>query len=250
MSTFEFTFVKKLASNLYEFVNEVHANWIAYAVFHLYEFAIKIEFHKQTFLFEYSILFSLLHAVASCVTEIEFRARAESIALHRHSEVLEFPDVSIISMREALDFRKENMFCCDQFICFLFACILQVMCMQYWPPSLDKTEVYGDIHIGIVNEEQLANFQIRTFRIWKENLDVSTSVRACGNLETIGLMPHTQHLNIHKLVETHFHFDRVSSVKNAEYFNFTTPNGIRTRIHFRMQFWSFVVVFGLSLVTL
>lgn len=49
------------------------------------------------------------------------------------------------------------------------------MCMQYWPPSLDKTEVYGDIHIGIVNEEQLANFQIRTFRIWKKKLDVSTS---------------------------------------------------------------------------
>ncbi|XP_031622627.1 receptor-type tyrosine-protein phosphatase kappa isoform X1 [Contarinia nasturtii] len=47
----------------------------------------------------------------------------------------------------------------------------KVMCIQYWPPSLDKTEVYGDIHIGIVAEEQLANFQIRTFRIWKENLD-------------------------------------------------------------------------------
>lgn len=47
------------------------------------------------------------------------------------------------------------------------------MCIQYWPAALDKTEVYGDIHIGIVAEEQLANFQIRTFRIWKENLDVS-----------------------------------------------------------------------------
>lgn len=120
--------------------------------------------------------------------------------------------------------------------------------MQYWPPSLDKTEVYGDIHIGIVNEEQLANFQIRTFRIWKENLDVS--MRPCSNLKTIGLMPHTQHLIIHELVENHFHLDRVSSVKNAEYFSSTTPNGIRTQIHFRMQFWSFVVVFGLSLVTL
>lgn len=46
------------------------------------------------------------------------------------------------------------------------------MCIQYWPPALDKTEVYGDIHIGIIREEQLANFQIRTFRIWKENLEV------------------------------------------------------------------------------
>lgn len=47
------------------------------------------------------------------------------------------------------------------------------MCIQYWPPALDKTEVYGDIYIGIVKEEQLANFQIRTFRIWKQNPDVS-----------------------------------------------------------------------------
>lgn len=47
------------------------------------------------------------------------------------------------------------------------------MCIQYWPPALEKTEVYGDIHIGITTEEQLANFQIRTFRIWKENHDVS-----------------------------------------------------------------------------
>lgn len=44
--------------------------------------------------------------------------------------------------------------------------------MQYWPPALDKQEVYGDIHIGIVNEEQLANFQIRTFRVWKLTADV------------------------------------------------------------------------------
>lgn len=49
----------------------------------------------------------------------------------------------------------------------------QVMCIQYWPPAIDKTETYGDIHIGIVKEEQLANFQIRTFRIWKETAEVS-----------------------------------------------------------------------------
>lgn len=46
--------------------------------------------------------------------------------------------------------------------------------MQYWPPALDKQEVYGDIHIGIVNEEQLANFQIRTFRVWKLTPNVRT----------------------------------------------------------------------------
>lgn len=44
--------------------------------------------------------------------------------------------------------------------------------MQYWPPALDKKEVYGDIYIGIDKEEQLANFHIRTFRIWKQNEDV------------------------------------------------------------------------------
>lgn len=58
------------------------------------------------------------------------------------------------------------------------------MCIQYWPPSQDKTEVYGDIHIGIYKEEQLANFQIRTFRIWKESAEVSrksnTIVPPCG----------------------------------------------------------------------
>lgn len=53
--------------------------------------------------------------------------------------------------------------------------------MQYWPPSLEKFELYGDIHIGIVNEEQLANFQIRTFRIWKEISDVSCQM---GNFPT------------------------------------------------------------------
>lgn len=45
--------------------------------------------------------------------------------------------------------------------------------MQYWPPALDKKELYGDIYIGIDKEEQLANFHIRTFRIWKQNEDVS-----------------------------------------------------------------------------
>lgn len=54
--------------------------------------------------------------------------------------------------------------------------------MQYWPPALDKQEVYGDIHIGIVNEEQLANFQIRTFRVWKLTPNVRKSM-------TIGKCP-------------------------------------------------------------
>lgn len=49
--------------------------------------------------------------------------------------------------------------------------------MQYWPPAIDKQEVYGDIHIGIVNEEQLANFQIRTFKVWKLTPEVRGRVQ-------------------------------------------------------------------------
>lgn len=58
------------------------------------------------------------------------------------------------------------------YILFNYFFSLQVMCMQYWPPSLEKKEVYGDIYISIDKEEQLANFHIRTFRIWKQNADV------------------------------------------------------------------------------
>ncbi|XP_055690657.1 receptor-type tyrosine-protein phosphatase kappa [Lutzomyia longipalpis] len=52
----------------------------------------------------------------------------------------------------------------------------KVMCVQYWPASKEKDEFYGDINIAIVKEEQLANFQIRTFRIYnKSEGDSSTS---------------------------------------------------------------------------
>lgn len=44
--------------------------------------------------------------------------------------------------------------------------------MQYWPPAVDKTEAYGEIYITTLKEEQLANFQIRTFRIFKMENDV------------------------------------------------------------------------------
>lgn len=45
----------------------------------------------------------------------------------------------------------------------------KVMCVQYWPPNKEVHETYGDIHINIVKEEQLANFHIRTFRLYKVN---------------------------------------------------------------------------------
>lgn len=46
------------------------------------------------------------------------------------------------------------------------------MCSQYWPASKEKDECYGDtpenkIYIGVMKEEELANFHIRTFRLYK-----------------------------------------------------------------------------------
>lgn len=48
----------------------------------------------------------------------------------------------------------------------------KVMCVQYWPASKEKDECYGEtpehqIYIGVEKEEELANFHIRTFRLYK-----------------------------------------------------------------------------------
>lgn len=45
----------------------------------------------------------------------------------------------------------------------------KVMCVQYWPASKENDETYDDLHIGIVEEEELANYCVRTFRIYKLN---------------------------------------------------------------------------------
>lgn len=42
------------------------------------------------------------------------------------------------------------------------------MCVQYWPASKGKEEVYDDITVSYNHEEQLANFVIRNFKITKE----------------------------------------------------------------------------------
>lgn len=71
------------------------------------------------------------------------------------------------------------------------------MCIQYWPPSLEKTETYGDIHIGIVREEQLANFQIRTFRIWKEcNVSTIDMYVKCTSIVHAVCIFHFLHLSL------------------------------------------------------
>lgn len=50
------------------------------------------------------------------------------------------------------------------------------MCVQYWPASLDLEECYGGIHIQILEEEELANFHIRTFRLYKKDEENNVSV--------------------------------------------------------------------------
>lgn len=47
------------------------------------------------------------------------------------------------------------------------------MCVQYWPASKEIEETYGGIHISILQDEELAHFHIRTFRLFKKSLDVS-----------------------------------------------------------------------------
>lgn len=43
----------------------------------------------------------------------------------------------------------------------------QVMCVQYWPAGKNKEEAYSGVGVTVENEEQLANFMIRTIRLRK-----------------------------------------------------------------------------------
>lgn len=47
----------------------------------------------------------------------------------------------------------------------------KVMCVQYWPASRERDENYGDLWLGIAKEEQLANFHIRTFHLYKKDIN-------------------------------------------------------------------------------
>lgn len=44
----------------------------------------------------------------------------------------------------------------------------KVMCVQYWPASKEKDECYGVVHIGVVKEEELANFKISKLKLLRE----------------------------------------------------------------------------------
>lgn len=48
-------------------------------------------------------------------------------------------------------------------------CVAQVMCLQYWPPTPDHPERYGDMEITVLREEELANFHIRTLKVVRFN---------------------------------------------------------------------------------
>lgn len=132
------------------------------------------------------------------------------------------------------------------------------MCMQYWPPALDKKEVYGDIYIGIDKEEQLANFHIRTFRIWKVNLDVSAlnwtfelCVTKCFFFRKL-MCEFVLSISFiaYLIAATHSYYTpRTWFPKNVASCSFTTPNGIRTRVLSRMPCSSFGVAWDPSLGT-
>ncbi|XP_066906293.1 receptor-type tyrosine-protein phosphatase kappa [Halyomorpha halys] len=42
---------------------------------------------------------------------------------------------------------------------------IKVMCIQYWPSTKSKSEDYGDLNISVLQEEELANFHIRTIKV-------------------------------------------------------------------------------------
>uniref|UniRef100_A0A0K2SYQ5 Receptor-type tyrosine-protein phosphatase kappa n=3 Tax=Lepeophtheirus salmonis TaxID=72036 RepID=A0A0K2SYQ5_LEPSM len=44
---------------------------------------------------------------------------------------------------------------------------IRVMCVQYWPAGKNREEIYSGIGVTVENEEQLANFMIRTIRLRK-----------------------------------------------------------------------------------
>ena len=44
---------------------------------------------------------------------------------------------------------------------------IRVMCSQYWPLDCNKAKLYGEIEVTLLNEEPLADFYIRTFKIRK-----------------------------------------------------------------------------------
>lgn len=76
----------------------------------------------------------------------------------------------------------------------------KVMCVQYWPASKDKDEIYGDVYVGVCKEEQLANFHIRTFRMYRKDGEVSFT---CSFFDLIKNLKLNSIKNSFSLIETH-----------------------------------------------
>ena len=55
------------------------------------------------------------------------------------------------------------------------------MCVQYWPAGKNREEIYSGVGVTVENEEQLANFMIRTIRMRKVSIA----------LEKINFIPQT-----------------------------------------------------------
>jgi protein tyrosine phosphatase len=42
---------------------------------------------------------------------------------------------------------------------------IRVMCAQYWPSSINKTEQYGHFQVTLLDEEKFADYVIRTVKL-------------------------------------------------------------------------------------
>jgi len=67
------------------------------------------------------------------------------------------------------------------------------MCVQYWPANKEKDEEYGGIGVSVLKEEELANFHIRTIKLYKKN-ENNVSVIAT-HIETL-YFSHNINLNV------------------------------------------------------
>ena len=52
------------------------------------------------------------------------------------------------------------------------------MCVHYWPAGKNREEVYSGIGVTVENEEQLANFMIRTIRKYVNKIIPTTPIMA------------------------------------------------------------------------
>ncbi|CAG2102691.1 unnamed protein product [Medioppia subpectinata] len=42
---------------------------------------------------------------------------------------------------------------------------IRVMCAQYWPQTVDSSEIYGQFEVTLIDEEKTADYVIRTIKL-------------------------------------------------------------------------------------